>query len=342
VDSEPGLYLYSQQFTSPISGQTLERTAFFCALKLVPYDSGIVLPHEHTKPAAKADRLSLMRATAANVEPIMGLYEDPDLAITRMLTAGRAAAEPVLYADVNGDTHQVWRVTDPAIIAIVRDAMRERRIWIADGHHRYETALTYWKEHGANMPGADRILIALIPFEDPGLVVLATHRMLTGMTDADASDLVARLKDLFVATPITDEALFDALGSLQSADGAFIVVMPGGSSIVRLREPRAIAAAAPAAGEAWQSLDVSILQTLLLDPLVVSTEGRVSVAYTRSAREAVELVRAGEMGAAFLVGMPSAHDVRQVTAAGDRMPPKSTFFHPKLWSGLIMRRLDTI
>lgn len=334
-DAEPALYVYRQSFTSPLSGATTSRTAFLCALKLVPYEDGVVLPHEHTKAAAKADRLGLMRATAANVEPIMGLYEDPGQRIIGALTGATGGTPPMLRADVDGDVHEVWAVTEPHVLEKVRAEMAARRIWIADGHHRYETALNYSREY----PAADRIMIALIPFEAPGLVVLPTHRIVRGLTDEDVDDLLGEMARRFEMAEVRDASDIESMVSgMRSAEGSFVVASRGGFWRARLRDDSDLREAAGNRSDAWRSLDVSILQTLVLDPLM---EGSATeVGYTRHADEAVAQVQAGEAPVAFLVGFPSADDLRAVTSAGDRMPPKSTYFEPKLWSGLLMRRLD--
>ena len=335
-DSTEALYVYRQTFVSPITGQTTRRTAFVCALKLVPYEGGIVLPHEHTKPSAKADRLGLMRATAANVEPIMGLFEDSEQEVIKALTERIGGPAPMLRANVDDDVHEVWAVTDGDAIAEVRVAMADRRIWIADGHHRYETALTYSAEH----PGADRIMIALIPFEDPGLVVLPTHRIISGLNPEAAERLIAELEDAFIIEDVADDdRLLDRINGMRSADGTFIMASGRSLRLMRLRDPAAMDAATPDRSPAWRALDVSILQTLVLDR-ALDLDPSAEVSYTRFPAEALVRARVGHASMAFIVGAPTARDLRKVTSAGDRMPPKSTYFEPKLWSGLLMRRLD--
>jgi uncharacterized protein (DUF1015 family) len=286
--------------------------------------------------------LALMQATDANVEPIMGLYEDPALAALGALTDGITDGPPALTAVAGGQTHEVWTVADPERVSALVRHMADRRIWIADGHHRYETALTYRQSlsaaQAAALPGAGRILIVLIPFEHPGLTVLATHRVLDGL-DADAqAGLMASLRErLTIANLPGEPEALEVLARLRSREGAFLIARSEGIALASVAGPEAMAAVAPGASVAWRGLDVSVAQTLVLDRLARSGVP-LDVTYTRDPREALERARSGAVS--LLMGEPSAADVRDVTAAGDRMPPKSTFFHPKLWSGLLMRRLD--
>ena len=340
--TRPSLYVYRQTFPSAVTGRTLERTGVFAALQLSPYEDGVVLPHEYTKPRAKADRLELMRATRANTEPIMVLYEDPGLEIIGVVRDAATAAAPILHASVEEVDHTVWAVDDPDIADAFARGMAYRRVWIADGHHRYETALTYRDElrmSGAGWPDAERILVTLIPFEDPGLVILPTHRMIKGITRDAMELLITELDASFSATPVADdERLPNVLQGMRSADGAFIMAVGHRLTMMHLRSPSLMAAAAKERSAAWRALDVAILQTLVLDPLIASHPD-AEVVYTRYPAEALACARAGDVAAAFLVGYPTSDDLRDVTAAGDRMPAKSTYFDPKLWSGLIMRLL---
>ena len=342
-DETQALYVYRQTFSSALDGSPTQRTGVFAALGLSPYSEGVVLPHEYTRPGAKADRLELMRAAHANTEPIMVLYEDDGLRLIGGLRAAASSQAPLLAAHVGDALHEVWDVRNRKAVADFILGMVDRRVWIADGHHRYETALMYRDEVGAAgrpIGGADRILVALIPFEDPGFVVLPTHRMVTGLSDAQVEGLADTMSTQFEVQPVAnDEMLFDMLERLRSRDGAFVAVTRHRTWLMRLRDPQAMLEAAPDRSEAWRALDVAILQALVLDRLTETTP-LAEVSYTRYPSEAITRARVGHVDAAFVVGRPSAADVRAVAAAGDRMPAKSTYFDPKLWSGLLMRRLD--
>lgn len=338
-DSDPGLYLYRQQF--PVAGVAVVRYSFLCALKLEPYEAGVVLPHEVTRSKAREDRLNLMRATQANPEPIYGLYEDADNSIMADLVSAVADAEPTMHADWGDETHDLWFVTNPALCAKVCDALADERIWIADGHHRYETALAFRDE--CDLPGADRLLIALSAFEEPGLVVLPTHRMVHMPDGVTADSVVEALGGAFDVEPVDRPTVLGVAGQDAVGSAVYGLCMGGACYRVVLRDAGAMAAVAPDRSEAWRSLDVAVLHELILDPVFgipSSTLGSTpKVEYTRDAVEAVDGAADGRFGAAFVMRAPRASDVRDVALAGDKMPPKSTFFHPKLWSGLVLRRL---
>ncbi|MCC6730542.1 MAG: DUF1015 domain-containing protein [Chthonomonadales bacterium] len=343
-DEAPALYIYRQGFVDRADGRTRARTGFFCALRLEPYAAGIVLPHEETRPKAREDRLRLMRETLANVEPIMALFEDADGGVRAAMEAV-VAREPLLRVDSAGGTHTVWRMADEAAIGRTVRALADRRVWIADGHHRYETALTFRGEAASlgGGPAAESVLTVLVPFEDPGLLVLPTHRMLRGLSaerlallrgEAARWFMVERAEDAEVdPSRRPDAAGVIRIGLADSAAGWTLT----------LRDPTALDDLLPGRPAAWRRLDVVALQTLLLErALGISAEGIATtgdIAFTRDGEEAVRRVRAGEFQVAFLLDLPTARQVRDVAAAGAKMPAKSTYFYPKLLSGLLMRDL---
>ncbi len=343
-DPVPAFYLYRQGFHDPTTDARRCRTGFFCALRLVPYEEGIVLPHEYTKPAAKADRLALLRSTHTNTEPIFALYEDPGLEIASLLAEAVRESAPLLTAETDGITHEVYAITGQDVLRDVRRRLADRRVWIADGHHRYETALSFFGEVRARnhdlAEGASRILVVLAPFEDPGIAILPTHRLIRLGNSSARDHLHMLLRQRFAVEKLDGTALaLEVASSLNSSDGKLVMLTASGASVLTLREPRLMEAAAPGAGSDWRRLDVSILQTVLLEPLLDDSSPRPDVTYTHDASEAVATLEEGLCDVAFLVGRPSPEDLRRVTAQGDRMPAKSTFFYPKLWSGLLMRRL---
>ena len=341
-DSAPAYYVYRQTFREPGSNATHVRTGFFCSLQLEPYSAGVVLPHEETRTKAREDRLRLMRATCANPEPIFGLFEDPD-GDTRALLADAAAGAPDMTVDVEGDQHEVFTVSEPTWCARLTERLRDRRVWIADGHHRYETALAFSEER-PDLAEARSILIVLAAFEDPGMVVLPTHRMVRGVSPEALVSLEGRLAAHFDLAACDVEALSDL--AEEQATGANVLGMLSlaGARRLTLRDRQGMAAAAPERSEAWRALDVSVLQELALDSALGITSAALAstgdVAYTRSIAEAVAAVNGGACDLAFILQRPPASAVRDVAIAGDKMPPKSTFFYPKLWSGLLMRTLE--
>lgn len=349
-DEKPALYVYCQEFTNPADGARYLRTALFCAMKLEPYAAGVVLPHEETRTQAKEDRLRLMRATRANTEPIFGLYEDPEGVVVRALESGLADT-PDQQVTVEGDHHSIWRVEKPEAITAVQQFLRPRPVWIADGHHRYETALTYRDERRAaedNPKGPreyDYILTGLVSFTDPGLVVLPTHRLVKNIPAGQLEQLYLQLERYFtIESVVPDKVAARMKAEPGSGIHRFGLVQRGRSWVLTLRDEALMDAAAEDRSPVWKRLDVSILQALVLERSLgipaSSLATTPNVGYTRDMNEALSAVHSGEWQIALLLNLPTADEVRRVASAGDKMPPKSTFFYPKLWSGLLLRMLD--
>ena len=357
-DTTPALYEYIQRFEHPLRPQQIvERRTLFVALKLEPYANGVVLPHEETHPKAKADRLLLMRATHSNPEPIYGLYQDPHHVVGTRLQQSRGTGEPLLKAVFPGksgldtEQHLIYRHTAPDVLRDLEAFFAPLRVWIADGHHRYETALTYCQEQqgaasDANAP-ADYILIGLSAFEDAGMVVLPTHRLVKNLSPTRLEDLPLQLQRYFHVHTLSVEEARAWIGQQAEGEKRFAILLPGKAYALTLRDmaqaEEAMAQAGQAHSEAWRQLDVTLLQTLVLDrSLGISWQDLAhtpDVAYTRDEEEAVQKVQSGEYQLSCLLQNPTVTEVRDVASAGDKMPQKSTFFYPKLYSGLVIRSL---
>jgi uncharacterized protein (DUF1015 family) len=341
AEDKPSLYIYSQTFIDPETGKQMPaRLGLICALHLEDYSSGKVVPHENTIAAHRADRLELMRTTHANLESIYGLYSDSSRSVLNIIRAAAKTA-PVIgtVENILGSDHKLQQVTDLDVIKSLQSALSEKSILIADGHHRYETALAYERDH-KDEPGAGSILITLTAFEDDGLLVLPTHRLVRGLDDATVQSLPEKLGDAgFIVTRIdsSEPALspgtfgFDML----TAQGLFRALLPRGTHPSDLIKMDHCAA--------WKSLDVSILSALVLEGIlgipIDSLATTDQVRYTRDAAEAHQKVNGGEFQAAFLLSRPTMEGIQAVGDAGEKMPQKSTFFYPKLLSGLVMRSL---
>jgi uncharacterized protein (DUF1015 family) len=320
-DPAPALYRYTQTFTAPDGGRRC-RDGVLCRLRLEPFSSGIVRPHERTFPGPKADRLAVLRATGAHLSPIFGLYARPGERIADVLGAAAASAPEVEITDDAGHAHRLWRITDSAAIARFAAALAGETIFIADGHHRYETALAYRDEQGG--AGATAYVLAFLAnMEEDGLVILPTHRLVRGPLRLGAAALEAALCRVGRVEPL-------ATGVPRPA-GAIDVVLPDR----RLRVhpgPDARAALAPLP-PAVRALDVAVLHGAILGPLLgVAAD---ALAFTHDDAEAVAAVETGQAAAAFLLNPPSVAAVRAVCLAGELMPEKSTYFYPKLASGLV-------
>lgn len=356
-DTEPAYYEYIQRFEHPTdSNRIVERKTLFVALKLAPYSEGVVLPHEETHPKAKADRLNLMRATHANPEPIYGLYEDPDLYVAKALDESGAGSDPLLVAIFAGksgpdaEQHLIYRHAGAELIANLNAFFEPRRVWIADGHHRYETALNYQAETTAAGKASpkpeDYLLIGLSAFEDPGLVVLPTHRLVKNVSPSRFDDLLLQLKRYFTVQMFPVDEARSWIKQEVAGEKRIVIIKKGACYALTLRD-FSIAEAAMEGHHcaAWKRLDVTILQMLVLDRSLgiswTSLAHTHDIAYTRDEQEAVDRVLSGEFQLACLLQNPAVDEVRDVASAGDKMPQKSTFFYPKLWSGLIIRLLES-
>jgi uncharacterized protein (DUF1015 family) len=350
-DESPALYAYRQVFTHPTDRDRYTRTALFCAMKLEPYTAGVIMPHEETRAKAKEDRLQLIRATQANTEPIFGLFEDPEGTVLHALELAIADSPPDLQVTINGDQHQLWRIEQQEVIASVQEFLRPQPIWIADGHHRYETALAYRDErraaegHSHGLREYDYILIGLVSFNDPGLVVLPTHRLVRNIPAGRLEELYLLLERYFTIEPVIPNEIVARMRVEQgSRIHRFGLVQPGRSWVLTLRDLGLMDAAVEGYSSVWKQLDVSILQVLVLERSLgipaASLATTPNIGYTRDPNEALHAVQSGEWQLALLLNPPSAEEVRRVASVGEKMPPKSTYFYPKLWSGLLLRTLD--
>ena len=316
-DPEPAVYLYSQQFTLP-DGSSKRRDGLICRLRLEDFSRGLVRPHERTLPGPKADRLAILRATGANLSAIFGLYARAGEPVRELVGGDRLGAPAI---DVNG-WHRLWVVTDPEVIRRVEAALAEETIIIADGHHRYETALAYRDEQRGN-PAAEYVLAYLANMAEEGVVILPTHRLVRGALPVDAPTLERRLGEAFAVEPL-------AAGRRRAA-GEIDCVLP--DRRLRLRARPAAAARLAHLPAAVRQLDVALLHGAILEPLL--GVGAEALDFTHDDDEAVDAVRAGRAGAAFLLNGPTMAEVRSVCFAGEVMPEKSTYFFPKIATGLV-------
>jgi uncharacterized protein (DUF1015 family) len=341
-DAAPALWALTQTFIGP-DGETRTRHGFFCKVRLTDYGPGLVRPHERTHPAAKEDRLRLMRATRANLSPIFSLYED---------TAGEAwsALEPATadspwgeMTDDEGTTHRIWRVSGQAAIARAQEALAGVELLIADGHHRYETARTYAEEIGGE--GEHRyVLMCLVSMSDPGLAIFPTHRLVGGLDEPRRR----RLDDARApAFELTEASPDHAVPESGNGDLPTFGVLEGdGSKAVRARlvSPEVADRALAGHSASYRRLDTAVLEKLLLEDALGLSEDDIShqrgLGYARDLDQARALLGAGEYELAFLLRPTPVEQVQAIAAAGETMPPKSTYFYPKLLSGLLFNPLE--
>ena len=339
-DGEPALWAHTQDYSGP-DGQALTRRGFFCRVRIEEYGPGRVRPHERTHPGPKEDRLRLTRATRANISPIFSLYSDPSHAAWDALAPATREVPWGEVADSDGTVHRLWRVSEPAAIAAVQAATRDAELLIADGHHRYETMQAYAQEIGGE--GDHRyILMCLVALEDPGLTVFPTHRLVRGMDDARRSALAQALQRDFARTEVPIEQLAPPAGGAPLQLG-YIDDRDERTYRLTLKDQAIADAVLGGHGEAYRRLDTGVLEALLLKGALGLSDEDIShfngLFYARDTAEAVAMVRSGEYQAAFLMRPTPVAQVRDVAAAGENMPPKSTYFFPKLLTGLLFNPL---
>jgi uncharacterized protein (DUF1015 family) len=339
TDPEPALWALAQDYTGP-DGQGYTRRGFFARVRVEDYGAGRIRPHERTHPGPKEDRLRLTRATHANLSPIFSLYDDPEGTAWGALEP-HLEGEPWAHAgDEDGTEHRLWRVADADASETVRSAMRDTELLIADGHHRYETARVYAEEIGGE--GSHRyVLMCLVALQDPGLTVFPTHRLLTALSDSGREDLRDAIARDWEAEEVSPEALQPEPGGPLRV--GYLDAHHRRPLMLTLRDPAIADAALPGKPGAYRRLDTAVLEALILQAALGMTEDDIShlngLDYARSTEQARERVLAGKAQAAFFMAPTPVQQVRDVAAAGENMPPKSTYFFPKVLTGMVFHGL---
>ena len=342
-DEEPAFWALSQEYAGP-DGVTRTRNGFLARVRVEDYGPGKIRPHERTHPGPKEDRLRLTRATKANLSPIFSLFSDPEGDAWAALEPHTQNPPYATQTDADGVINRVWRVVDPETIGDVHDALADAELLIADGHHRYETARVYADEIGGE--GEHRyVLMQLVALEDPGLMVFPTHRLVNGLRD-DHDKIAALKATIGECFAITELDSTDQLPPPQT-DGPLQL----GYIDAHLKRPfrltlkdQAIADRALADyPEPYRRLDTAIVEALILKGPLGLTEDDIShfkgLGYSRSDAEALELIMSGAYDAAFFLPGASVDQIGEIAAAGVNMPPKSTFFTPKVPTGLLFNPL---
>ena len=348
-DSDPGFYIYEEEFEA--YGVRKKVKGFVCLVKLEEFSKGIILPHEETLSKAKEDRFHLMEATGCNFSQIYSLYMDEAHTTGARLDALSSGKPRYEFSD-GAVTHRMWIVNDREVIKAICADFENRKLYIADGHHRYETALNYRnrrREQGTATGGEDYVMMMLVDMEHDGLVVFPTHRLVRGLKDFNAEKLLAACGEKFEVTPEEDIGTAETnLNDLYLQGKKAFAFYAGGSgwTLLVLKDPGAMDAVLPDKSEAYRGLDVSVLHSLILEKyLGIDKENmanQVNLTYTRSSAEAVESVKKGESQCAFILNPTRVTEIRDVAAAGEKMPQKSTYFYPKLITGLVMNQLHKI
>ena len=356
-EGEPAIYPYTQEFTAP--GQPSvhkERRGFVALLRLEDYSAGVVHRHEETLSGPKADRMELLKATRCNFGQIFMLYSDPGGEIESLLKKDTAGKPWQQVTDDDSNTHSMWRVSDPQILAQVIDAMSARKLVIADGHHRYETSLAYAHARQEEAPEDDRanyIMATFVPLESDGLLVLPTHRVVHSLAGFNWDQLCSQAAPFFEVEKIacSGTAAQDAQTIRQALERAgrerpTIAAYAGAerAALLSLRKDADLAAALGEFPETLRQLDVVLLHGLVLEKVMridrQAVREQKHLRYVRELQEAVEEVNGGRAQVAFLMNPTPIQAVCDNAFAGQPMPQKSTDFYPKLLSGLTVYWMD--
>jgi uncharacterized protein (DUF1015 family) len=357
-EKEPCIFAYSQKFKVPGSEIVKERRGFVALGKLYDYAEQVVFRHERTLSGPKEDRLNLLKATRAHFGQIFMLYSDPAASVDAILYDGNGSPEAEVV-DEYDVLHRLWRISDPATIRLLIAAMADKKLIIADGHHRYETALSYSKrethgssaaaEHSTNeLPHPEfsesATMMTFVNMDSDGLVVLPTHRVVHSLSGFDPAVFTRAAEEFFTIEPLSAVPSSDQLGILAAQEGtAFVAVTRSGEFLMRAK-PEAASALLASLPEHQRELDLGCLHTVVLDRILgldaETVREQTNIRYLRDVAEAIDQVHRGEADVAFLTNPVTIEQLREVAFAGYVMPQKSTDFYPKLLSGLTIYALE--
>jgi uncharacterized protein (DUF1015 family) len=339
TDDKEAIYPYWQEFS--VGGDTYVRKGFMCLVRLEELGKGNILPHEKTLSKPKADRLNLLRITQKDLEPVFLLYTDPKNVVNKALNK-YCTKEPLLEVkDEKEVTHKVWRVDTASVVNKISKLLKESIFVIADGHHRYETAFTYRNElenindkHAANYK-----LITLVNIEDPGLVILPTHRLVKNIDDFNLETFLKKTSEYFDIKKTDRNSIIKDIDTGELGTFGFYSTIT--AYVLRIKSRTTMKKILPDRSDEYRSLDVAVLHTLLIENVLGIEAEKIEdhVRYERGAESTLRRVDSGEFQLALLMNPTRADQVKQVAEKKERMPQKSTDFYPKLVSGLVFQSL---
>ena len=351
-DETAAFYLHAHTFTS--RGQNFLRRDIIAAVKLEEWDKKIILPHENIIPKAKSDRMSMLHACQGNTSQVLAMYADPQKVISDVISQQEKMNPIMEFKDPWGEGHKVWSITEPQAVKKIEREIAKQPLYIADGHHRYDSALTFKREQDAQnkvhsgQEGYNYVMFALIDFADAGLVILPTHRLVKGISKIALSGLRSNLANFFSIEDIT----LDAPGAWQKVDSLLKGLTPEMDSInlavyglsgdaltiLTLKDAEISGRLMPAIhGDLYKKLDVSLVDHVVLEKLLGYDKDKedIALAYTHDRNDAIDRVKGGEYQLAFLLNPVGPEIIKEIADAGDRMPRKSTYFYPKSPAGLV-------
>jgi uncharacterized protein (DUF1015 family) len=347
-DTARSLYIYEQEFES--EGTTYTRRGFFARVRLQPFGKGQVFAHEQTMSGPKEDRLKLYRATGFNLSPVFSFYPDPENAVGRVLDPFTLKSPPLVAKDHLGITNRLWVVTDTHAISTVIGLLGPKPVYIADGHHRYETGLKYLEERRAagEVPDDETApnfcLMMLVGMSDPGLVIQPTHRLISGLGSVTIEAMEKALAEHFDIVERSGTDARAAWDHVQMDGGqttlGFGTVADGQWIVAKLRDPAAMASLAPNQSADWRGLGVSVLHKLVIDRLLrEKVGGTPTCRYVHQLKEVTDALAARECQLAALVPPATMGHVARIAENQEKMPPKSTYFYPKILTGMVFNSL---
>ncbi len=341
IDPVASFYIHEHCFT--FQNIRRRRIGLMACVKLEPWEKKTIFLHENTVPGIKSDRLELMRACPVNFSPLLGLYEDLGQKVTKLIGV-QAGKKPAIELADSGETHKLWVANEPEFVQRASHFLASKPIYIADGHHRYETALAFQDEklhhtkHARGNEAFNFVMITLVSFSDPGLVVLPVHRLVSNVPAAVLTKFKNTLGQHFdlVSAPLGQNGLPEIAGAVTRVLG----LEPDNAVGLKLRQPSTLREIMPPDhSDTYKRLDISVVQHLVIDKLA-ALDKNISITYTPNAVDARHLVEDGSYQLAFVLNPIPVTTIKSVADSNDKMPGKSTYFYPKLPTGLVMNRLD--
>ncbi len=353
TDKTPAIYLHDHYFTH--QGREFSRRGLTVRVRLEEWHKMIVRPHEGTLAGPKSDRISLLGTLRANTSPILAMFSDREGQLAPLLAA-QESEEPVisLSDDLSGERHNVWAITEPQVVSKICSLFNGKPLYIADGHHRYESALTYQHERRASSSSVSRdeafnfVMMTLVDFADPGLIILPPHRLLRDLSAASLSGLITKLKSFFdiEELPLDTSRVGQQIDDLLAANDRIRLALFGLKGkqllVLTLRDFTVASKLMPHFhSELYKRLDVSVVDHIILEELLglASSREEVRIAYNYDREDAISKVKDGQYQLALILSPLKAEVIKAIADAGDRMPRKATYFYPKLPSGLVFNRL---
>src|SRR5829696_4839106 len=342
-DREPALWLLTQDYTGP-DGNAYTRHGFFARVRVTDYGPGLIRPHERTHPGPKEDRLNLTRATRANLSPIFSLFDDPGNEAWGALDKTTQTEPYGTHTDADGSVNKLWRVDDQATIDQVQAALAERELLIADGHHRYETARVYAQEIGGEGEHS-YVLMFLCSLQDSGLTIFPTHRLLTDLKDPQKQEtLGGAIKESFDIEKLDDPRQLQPDANTSGVQMGYMDSHFKQPFRLTLKDSSIAERALPDNSEPYRRLDTAVLESVILKRALGMTDDDIDhkhgLDYSKDFDDALDSVQSGRVDAAFYMRATPVEHVQEVAAEGESMPPKSTYFFPKIPTGLIFNALE--